>query len=429
MSFAIFGLNHKTAPVALREKVAFSPQEQADVLFQLKNHPLIDGVFLISTCNRMEIYLSIDDANKNLVQQYIKKWLCHYHQFDSALFDEHFYGYFNVNAIQHLIRVCAGLDSLVLGEPQILGQIKDAYQQAKDVHSLNTESMKIVENAFRYAKFIRSETGIGTNSVSVASTVCQLIQQLNETTSDQVILLIGAGETIELIARYLSSFSFKKVIVANRTPAKALAVAKYLDAEIISLPEIASRLNEADIIISSTASPLPIIGKGMVERSLLQRNQNAMLFIDIAVPRDVEPEVATLSHVLLYSIDALQAIVNDNIVQRQLAAQEAEFLVHENALKCAKLLHLAKINEKISAYRDYATKMQKQLEKDALSALKNGQNPEKVVKKLSHLLSRRLMHFPTGLLRETLNTENNTSFQLNPLLGRDAKKNNPVKNK
>lgn len=429
MSFAILGLNHKTAPVALREKVAFSPSLQADVLFQLKNHPLIEGVFLISTCNRTEIYLSIDPANEALVQKNLQEWLAQYHKLDRNLLSEYLYWYYDEAAIQHLMRVCAGLDSLVLGEPQILGQVKEAYHLAKQTEALNSEMMKVVERAFRVAKRVRTETGVGANSVSVASTVYQLIQQLNIAPQQQVMMLIGAGETIELIARYLASHHFKKVIVANRTPEKALAITKYIEAEIISLPDIASRLQEADIVISSTASPLPIIGKGMVERSLVLRHHKPMLFIDIAVPRDVEPEVSDLSNVSLYSVDDLQAIVNNNKVQRHLAAQEAEFLVHKEAIHCVTMLRMQKMNGIIKHYRQHATHTKKQLTNQAIQAVQQGQDVEQVIEKLTHLLSQRLMHFPTSLLRETLSTQDHSLFQLTSFLGRDSTKFNQAEKK
>jgi glutamyl-tRNA reductase len=242
------------------------------------------------------------------------------------------YWHHDNEAVSHLMRVASGLDSLVLGEPQILGQVKKAFAESQNGRAVSGELERLFQKSFSVAKRVRTETDIGASAVSVAFAACTLARQIFESLSELTVLLVGAGETIELVARHLHQHNVRHMMIANRTRERAQVLATEVNAEVISLQDIDSRLAEADIIISSTASPLPIIGKGMVERALKARRNQPMLMVDIAVPRDIEPEVGKLANAYLYSVDDLHSIIQNNLAQRKAAAIQAETIVeHESS--------------------------------------------------------------------------------------------------
>jgi len=325
MTLLALGINHKTAPISLRERVTFSPETLDQALESLLAQPMVQGGVVLSTCNRTELYLSVeqqDDLHERLV-----RWLCDYHQLDEAEVRNSLYWHHDNDAVSHLMRVASGLDSLVLGEPQILGQVKKAFSDSQRGHTQSSELERMFQKSFSVAKRVRTETEIGASAVSVAFAACTLARQIFESLSKVTVLLVGAGETIELAARHLREHNVSKMIIANRTRERAQRLADEVGADVIELSEIDKRLKEADIIISSTASPLPIIGKGMVERALKARRNQPMLLVDIAVPRDVEPEVGKLANAYLYSVDDLQSIISHNLAQRKAAAVQAETIV------------------------------------------------------------------------------------------------------
>lgn len=330
MTLLALGINHKTAPVSLRERVTFSPESMDQALNSLLQQPLVQGGVVLSTCNRTELYLSVEQQ-ENLHEQ-LTAWLCNYHKLSPDDVRQSLYWHHGNDAVRHLMRVASGLDSQVLGEPQILGQVKKAFAESQRGQSLSSELERLFQKSFSVAKRVRTETEIGASAVSVAFAACSLARQIFESLSELHVLLVGAGETIELVARHLREHQVKHMIIANRTRERAQSLASEVGAEVITLPEIDARLADADIIISSTASPLPIIGKGMVERALKTRRNQPMLFIDIAVPRDIEPEVGKLSNAYLYSVDDLQAIIQHNMAQRQAAAVQAESIVQQESM-------------------------------------------------------------------------------------------------
>ncbi|XKM14447.1 glutamyl-tRNA reductase [Orbaceae bacterium ac157xtp] len=404
MSIAILGVNHKTAPVSLREKVAFSNELIDTALYSLNQHPLIEGGMILSTCNRTEIYISYDNSLDPItVKMAVKNWMMQYHQLPAGDFDECLYWHQNEQAVSHLMRVASGIDSMIVGEAQILGQVKQAYVYSHRNRCLSPVLEKLLQRVFYVAKRIRTETHIGLNSASVAFSAGLIARQLFTNPSELNVMLIGAGETIELIARYLKPHGFKKVLVANRTKQKALKLASLLNAEIIGLPDIALQLKDMDIVISSTASPLPIIGKGMVERCMASRKQQGgksptMLFIDLAVPRDVEPEVAEVENVFLHTIDDLEHTVQTNIEQRKIAAAQAELIIeHELALfyEWVKSRDAAQL---IKQYRGQAEAIKLELTTKAINAIKQGGDVGKIMTKFSHQLTNRLIHSPTQSL-------------------------------
>nr|MBG3151778.1 glutamyl-tRNA reductase [Proteus mirabilis] len=398
MTLLALGINHKTAPVALREKVSFSPDTMGDALNNLLQQPAVRGGVVLSTCNRTELYLSMEDK-ENSHEQLIR-WLCQYHQIEPNELKSSVYWHQDNQAVSHLMRVASGLDSLVLGEPQILGQVKKAFADSQSYHSLSSELERLFQKSFSVAKRVRTETQIGANAVSVAFAACTLARQIFESLSSLTILLVGAGETIELVARHLREHQVKKIIIANRTKERAQRLANEVDAEVITLSEIDECLSQADIVISSTASPLPIIGKGMVERALKKRRNQPMLLVDIAVPRDIEQDVEKLNNVYLYSVDDLEAIIQHNREQRQAAAIQAEHIVQQESGQFMDWLRAQAAVGAIREYRDSAEMLRAEMTEKAITLIQNGADAEKVIQQLSHQLMNRLIHTPTKSLQQ-----------------------------
>lgn len=413
MSITILGVNHKTAPLSLREKIAF-PNEIVDkALYSLYQHPLVEGCVIVSTCNRTEIYLSYEhDTDFLKLKQSVEIWLGQFHHVDIAQYQNAIYWYEGQQAVEHLMSVASGIDSMIIGEPQILGQVKAAYMQAQKNHCLSLTLEKLFQKIFHVAKTVRSETNIGANTASVAYAACLIARNLFTDTPQLNVMLVGAGETIELISRYLKPHGFNHVIVANRTREKALKLASLIDAEIISLPDIANRLKDVDIVISSTASPLPIIGKGMVERTLLARNNRKMLFIDLAVPRDVEEEINQLNHVHLYTIDDLQKTVESNLQQRSIAAKQAQYIIQEQAEQFIDWLKARQAVNFVKQYRNNAEHIKKELEYKALNAIKQGANIDEVFAEFSHKLTNKLIHAPTQTLLQAATHDCDDCFKV-----------------
>ena len=327
MTLLALGINHKTAPVSLRERVTFSPESIDEALTSLLQQPLVQGGVVLSTCNRTELYLSVEQQ-EHMHEQLVAR-LCAYHNLRPEEVKKSLYWHQGNDAVSHLMRVASGLDSLVLGEPQILGQVKSCRVATRPV-AVRRAGASVPEILLRcqaraYRNRHRRQRGL--------RGFCRLYpaRQIFESLADLNVLLVGAGETIELVARHLREHKVRHMIIANRTRERAQLLADEVGAEVITLPEIDERPADADIIISSTASPLPIIGKGMVERALKARRNQPMLLVDIAVPRDIEPEVGKLANAYLYSVDDLHAIIQSNLAQRKAAAVQAESIVQQES--------------------------------------------------------------------------------------------------
>ena len=398
MTLLALGINHKTAPVALRERVSFGPDTLDKALDSLLSQPQVESGVVLSTCNRTELYLSVGENED--IQEQLVRWLCEYHQLREEDVRESLYWHQDNAAVSHLMRVASGLDSLVLGEPQILGQVKKAFAESQRGHVLTSELERMFQKTFSVAKRVRTETEIGASAVSVAFAACTLARQIFESLSSVNVLLVGAGETIELVARHLREHQVKKLIIANRTRERAQVLADEVDAEVIEIGDLTSRLQDADIIISSTASPLPIIGKGMMERALKARRNQPMLLVDIAVPRDVEPEVGNLANAYLYTVDDLQSIIEQNMAQRQAAAVEAESIVDYESGEFMSWLRAQAAVTTIRDYRSHADLIREELESRAIQALQQGQDATKVLHDLAHKLTNRLIHAPTKSLQQ-----------------------------
>ncbi|BES84980.1 glutamyl-tRNA reductase [Pectobacterium araliae] len=410
MTLLALGINHKTAPVSLRERVVFSSDKLGVALDSLLQQPLVQGGVVLSTCNRTELYLSVDEQ-ENQREQLIR-WLCEYHQLRPEEVNDSLYWHQGNAAVSHLMRVASGLDSLVLGEPQILGQVKKAFAESQRGHSLSSELERLFQKSFTVAKRVRTETDIGASAVSVAFAACTLARQIFESLADVTVLLVGAGETIELVARYLREHNVQKMVIANRTRERAQALATEVGAEVITLAELDEQLVHADIVISSTASTLPIIGKGMMERTLKARRNQPMLMVDIAVPRDIEPEVGKLPNVYLYSVDDLHAIIQNNLAQRKAAAVQAESIVQQESADFMAWLRAQSAVETIRDYRAQADELRAEMTAKALAAIQQGNDVEAVIQELTHRLTNRLIHAPTKSLQQAARDGDQNRLQI-----------------
>ncbi|WP_113627451.1 glutamyl-tRNA reductase [Pectobacterium peruviense] len=410
MTLLALGINHKTAPVSLRERVVFSQDKLGVALDSLLQQPLVQGGVVLSTCNRTELYLSVDEQ-ENQREQLIR-WLCEYHQLRPEEVNGSLYWHQGNAAVSHLMRVASGLDSLVLGEPQILGQVKKAFAESQRGHSLSSELERLFQKSFTVAKRVRTETDIGASAVSVAFAACTLARQIFESLADVTVLLVGAGETIELVARYLRDHNVQKMVIANRTRERAQALATEVGADVITLAELDEQLVHADIVISSTASTLPIIGKGMMERTLKARRNQPMLMVDIAVPRDIEPEVGKLPNVYLYSVDDLHAIIQHNLAQRKAAAVQAESIVQQESSDFMAWLRAQSAVETIRDYRAQADELRAEMTAKALAAIQQGNDVEAVIQELTHRLTNRLIHAPTKSLQQAARDGDQNRLQI-----------------
>ncbi|MFB1080130.1 glutamyl-tRNA reductase [Photobacterium damselae] len=396
MTLLALGINHKTATVDLREKVAFSPEKLTRALQELELHPEVTSGVIVSTCNRTEVYCDISQSGPGVIID----WLTNFHQITAEELMPSLYFYEEQAAARHLMRVACGLDSLVLGEPQILGQVKQSYSDAKDNDAVQGTLEKLFQKTFTVAKRVRTETDIGGNAVSVAFAACTLARQIFESLHGVSVLLVGAGETIELVARHIVEQGCSSLIVANRTRERAEKFSTEFGAEVIGLEQIPEHLHRADIVISSTASPLLIIGKGMVENALKARRHQPMLLVDIAVPRDIEAEVGELNDAYLYSVDDLHSIVEKNREQRKVAAIQAEAIVSEESAAFMSWLRSLEAVDSIRQYRHHAEEIKGELLTRSLQAIASGANPEKVLAELSNKLTNKLIHAPTKAMQQ-----------------------------
>jgi glutamyl-tRNA reductase len=321
MALHVLGINHQTAPVSLREKVAFAPDSLAPALASLRALPQVREAVLLSTCNRTELYAHSDDDGQALAG-----WLSAHPEAGGDL-QAYLYRHRDADAVRHLFRVASGLDSLVLGEPQILGQVKQAWSAARQAGALGGQLDRLFQQAFATAKRARTDTRIGANPVSVASTAVRLAQESFARLSDSTVLLIGAGETIELAARHLVEAKAQRLLVANRTLAHAQELASRHGGMALPLAELDKHLAEADIVISATASRTPILHRAQVEHALRLRRHRPMLLLDLAVPRDIDSDVSGLRDVFLYTVDDLERAIEDNRRSRREAAQQAEAII------------------------------------------------------------------------------------------------------
>ncbi|MDW7535263.1 MAG: glutamyl-tRNA reductase [Candidatus Nitrotoga sp.] len=394
MQLFAFGINHQTAPIAVREQLAFNVDAVEPALRDLVGQCAAKEATILSTCNRTEVYCNTSEP----VQ--IVNWLANYHELRLSEIEPHLYTLPNEQAVKHAFRVASGLDSMVLGEPQILGQMKQAVRCAEQAGTLGFLLHKLFQRTFSVAKDVRTQTEIGSNLVSMAAAAVRLAERIFPSIAEQGILFIGAGEMIELNAMHFAAQSPKRMTVANRTLERAQALAQRIGGHAITLSELPEQLAHHDIIITSTASPLPILGKGMIERALKTRKHRPLFIVDLAVPRNVEAEVAELSDVFLYTVDGLSEIVRDGLDARQDAVKEAEIIINSGVIDFIHWMESREVVPTIRALRDHAERQRSHEMQRALRMLTNGDSPEKVLESLSTALTNKFLHAPTSALNQ-----------------------------
>ena len=410
MQLYTIGVNHTTAPISIREHVAFNNDNLRHALSDLTAQNVAEAA-IISTCNRTEIYV------QSATSQPIVNWLAQYHRLDLNHIQPYTYTLSNQEAVKHAFRVACGLDSMVLGEPQILGQFKQSVKIAQDAGTLGTLLHKLFQRTFEVAKEVRTNTDIGGSSISMAAAAVKLAQRIFGDIKNQHVLLIGAGEMIELCADHFAAQKPKSITVANRTIERGAQLAtkiaaQNIHAEAILLNDLPARFAEFDIVMTSTASQLPIVGLGMVERAIKTRRHRPMFMVDLAVPRDIEPEVAQLDDVFLYSVDDLAQVVSDGMENRQTAAISAEMIVDARVEGFMQWLKKRDAVPTIKALRDQAEVMRlNELEK-ALKLIQKGENPAIVLDMLSNALTNKFLHAPSHALNAAQGDEHARLEQL-----------------
>ncbi|PKO46142.1 MAG: glutamyl-tRNA reductase [Betaproteobacteria bacterium HGW-Betaproteobacteria-4] len=386
------GINHHSAPLAIRERVAFGADKLPHALADLTRDRPVREAAILSTCNRTEIYCSAESP------EVVIDWLAQYHQVSREELAPYVYAHNQPEAIRHAFRVASGLDSMVIGEPQILGQMKDAVRAAEENGTLGTQLHKLFQRSFSVAKEVRSTTAIGANIVSMAAAGVHLAERIFESIAGQRILFIGAGEMIELCAAHFCAGQPKQVTIANRTLERARLLAEQYGGTAIRLDELGEHLAAHDIIVSCTGSPLPIIGLGMVERAVKARRHRPMFMVDLAVPRDIEEEVGQLDDVFLYTVDDLAQVVESGLESRQAAVVDAEAIIASRVQDFLGWLASRDTVPVIRSLRDSAERMRRHEMEHAMKLLAKGEAPEKVLEQLSQRLTNKFLHAPTQAL-------------------------------
>lgn len=404
MQLFTLGVNHTTAPLSIREHVAFPGESLAQALRDLVTHHPVREAAILSTCNRTELYCNTSEPHAAL------DWLAEYHRLQPTVLRPFSYTLPSQDAVKHAFRVAAGLDSMVLGEPQILGQMKQAAQIAGHAGTLGTLLHQLFQRTFAVAKEIRSTTDIGASSVSMAAAAVKLAQRIFGDLKPLKILFIGAGEMIELCAEHFAAQRPSAITVANRTLERGATLAKRFNGKAILLAELPEQLADYDIVVTSTASQLPIVGLGMVERAIRARKHRPMFMVDLAVPRDVEAEVAELDDVFLYTVDDLGKIVQEGLGNRQQAATEAEMIIDSRVARFMRWLETRESVPTIRALRDQAERTRRHETEKALKLLARGEEPQRVMEQLGAALTNKFLHGPSHALN-TFSGEAHTQLE------------------
>jgi glutamyl-tRNA reductase len=408
MGLYTLGLNHQTAPLAVRERVVFHVERVREALGEV-TRGLAQEAAILSTCNRTELYFAGErpaDA---------AEWLAQFHRVDPGELSQYLYTLPSERAVRHAFRVASGLDSMVLGEPQILGQMKEAARAAQSAGTLGTLLHKLFQRSFAVAKEVRTTTQVGASSVSMAAAAVKLAARIFPSLKDQRVLFIGAGEMVELCATHFAAQAPAHLAVANRTLERAQRLAQRFNGAGIELKSLAGELHDYDIVVSCTASSLPILGKGLVERALRARRRRPMFLVDLAVPRDIEPEVAELEDIFLYTLDDLSQLVAGNLDARRSAVQQAEAIIETQVGQFMHWMDGRAGVPLIVRLREQAEQSRRQELERALRRLQQGEAPAQVLESLSQGLTNKLMHAPTAALRECAGEERR---ELAGILGR-----------
>ena len=409
MSFFALGVNHQTASVELREQVAFNPEKLKELLLEQSHDQTLNDMVVVSTCNRTEVYAMAENADMVL------EWLAEKNGIDVTQLSHHVYRHENADAVTHLMRVASGLDSLMLGEPQIMGQVKSALSISKESAVVSANLNRIFEYAFYAAKRVRSETAVGSHAVSMGYAVAQLALQVFSQPEKLTVMVVAAGEMNSLVAKHLAEMGVAKILICNRSRERAELLASEIShrvqVEIIPFDQLSENLHRADVISSCTGSLHQVIAYDDVKKALKQRRYKQMLMVDLAVPRDIEPKVEQLDGVYLYGVDDLQSVIDENLAQRRQAAVEAEVMVNQLATQ---LIVQQKVNQAgpvIKSYRDQGEQNKEQELKLALERLQLGEDAELVMQEFAHRLTQKLLHPTSLLLREVAKSEDPSNFE------------------
>ena len=395
----LVGVNHKTTPVEIRERLAFTKGKIEDSVERLVGFPDIIEHTILSTCNRVEIYARVSNQDSGI--DFIKQFICDFHDLSPMELEEHFYSFRNEEAVEHLFRVSSSLDSMVLGETQILGQVKDAYSLARDLRSTGLILNQLFEKAFSVAKKVRDETGIAERCVSISSAAVELAQKIFDDLENHTVMLVGTGEMAELAAKHLISYGIKTVYVASRTYERAANLAKTLNGSALDFEAFKSELHRADIVITSTAAPNFIIKKKMVEKAIHERKNKPMFFIDIAVPRDIEPEVNDLENVYLYDIDDLQVVVVANMHEREKEAENAMTFIRDEVTKFNIWVGSLDAVPTIVELRNQAEAVRKEeIEKTLKKMSHLSEEDQQALHQMSSSMINKILHKPTIKLKK-----------------------------
>jgi glutamyl-tRNA reductase len=401
MNLIALGISHNSAAVEVRERVAFAPEQVSEALADACGAAQVDEVVILSTCNRTELYAIVPEgAGLADKAQELIDWMANYHHLSAPELHQCAYCHEGGQAVRHLVQVASGLDSMVLGEPQIFGQLKSAYAVASEAGTVASELGRLFPRIFSIAKQVRTDTAIGENPVSVAYAAVDLAGHIFSDLSRSNALLVGAGETIELVARHLIGAGVRKIVIANRTLGRARELAQKFGAEAVLLAEIPKQLSDADIVITSTASQLPILGKGAVEQALKERKHRPFLMVDIAVPRDIESQVGELSDVYLYSVDDLREIVDQNLRSRSSEARKADLIIDEGVRLYIEEVRSLGAVDTVKEYRNMAEQLRERELQRAQRALARGEDPQQILAQLARAITNKLIHAPTAGLKQ-----------------------------
>ena len=404
VNLILVGVNHKTTPVEIREKLAFTKGKIEESVNHLFNFPDIIEHTILSTCNRVEIYARANSQDSAIKS--IKQFICDFHQLSLVELEDHFYSYSNKEAVEHLFRVSSSLDSMILGEAQILGQVKEAYSLARDLRSTGLVLNQLFEKAFSIAKKVREETGIAERSVSISSAAVELAQKIFDDLENHTVMLVGTGEMAELAAKHLISYGDKTVYVTSRTYERAANLARTLNGSALDFEAFKNELHRADIVITSTSAPNFIIKKEIVEKAIHERKNKPIFFIDIAVPRDIEPDVNDLENVYLYDIDDLQVVVSANIKEREKEAKNAMNFISQEVTKFNNWVGALDAVPTIVEIRKKAENIRKQeIEKTLKKISHLSEDDKQLLRQMSSSMINKILHKPTIKLKQKTQSE------------------------
>jgi len=404
VNLILVGVNHKTTPVEIREKLAFTKGKIEESVDHLFNLPDIIEHTILSTCNRVEIYARANCQDSAIKS--IKQFICDFHELSLVELEGHFYSYRNKEAVEHLFRVSSSLDSMILGEAQILGQVKEAYSLARDLRSTGLVLNQLFEKAFSIAKKVREETGIAERSVSISSAAVELAQKIFDDLENHTVMLVGTGEMAELAAKHLISYGVKTVYVTSRTYERAANLARMLNGSALDFEAFKNELHRADIVITSTSAPNFIIKKEIVEKAIHERKNKPIFFIDIAVPRDIEPDVNDLENVYLYDIDDLQVVVSANIKEREKEAENAMNFISQEVTKFNNWVGALDAVPTIIEIRKKAENIRKQeIEKTLKKISHLSEDDKELLRQMSSSMINKILHKPTIKLKQKTQSE------------------------